>query len=77
MATMAEIQSLIATQLGITESDVSASSRIVEDLGAESSDIANIVAAIEDKYGIKVPEEKIESFKTVQDIFAGVQSYTQ
>lgn len=73
MASMAEIQSLIADQLGVDESEVTASARIVEDLGAESSDIANIVAAVQDKYDIEVPESEIENFVTVQDVFAGVQ----
>lgn len=73
MATMAEIQTLIASQLGADTGDVTSDARIVEDLGAESSDVANIIAALEDKYGIEVPESEIEKFVTVQDVFVGVQ----
>ena len=73
MASLTDVQNLIADQLGLSSSEVTLDSRIVEDLGAESSDIANIVAAIEDRFGIVVPEEKIQDFITVNDVFMGIQ----
>lgn len=73
MASLSEIQGLIADQLGLSGSEVTVDSRIVEDLGAESSDVANIIAAIEDRYGISVPEDDIQNFITVNDVFVGVQ----
>lgn len=69
---MSDIQQLIADQLGT--GDVGASDRIVEDLGAESSDIANIIAAVEDRYGITVSEDAIADINTVQDVFVAVQN---
>ena len=76
MASMAEIQSLIADQLGIDEGEVTPDARIVEDLGAESSDVANLVASIEDKYDFSVPESEIENLITVQDVFIRIQQHT-
>ena len=76
MASLSDVQNLIADQLGLSKSEVTLDSRIVEDLGAESSDIANIVAAIEDRFGIVVPEEEIQSFITVNDIFVGIQNHS-
>lgn len=76
MASMAEIQSLIADQLGIDEGEVTPDARIVEDLGAESSDVANLVASIEDKYDFTVPESEIENLITVQDVFVRIQQHT-
>lgn len=76
MASMAEIQSLIADQLGIDEGEVTPDARIVEDLGAESSDVANLVANIEDKYDFSVPESEIENLITVQDVFVRIQQHT-
>ena len=73
MASLKDVQNLIADQLGLASSDVTQDSRIVEDLGAESSDIANIVAAIEDRFGVAVPEEDIQSFITVNDVYRGIQ----
>ena len=66
-----DIKKMIAAQLGL--STVNDSDRIVEDLGAESSDIANIVAAVEDKYHITVSEDQIKTIATVRDVFLSVQ----
>jgi acyl carrier protein len=71
VVTIDEIKGIIATQLGAE--NVNSRDRIVEDLGAESSDIANIIAAVEDKYHVAVPEESIKSISTVADVFAAVQ----
>lgn len=68
---MNDIKTLIAGQLGAAS--VNETDRIVEDLGAESSDVANIIAAIEDKYHIQVPEGSIKSIATVRDVFSAVQ----
>jgi len=75
MASMSDVKNLIADQLGLDGSDVQPDSRIVEDLGAESSDVANIVAAINDRYGIKVSEDQIAKFITVNDIYLGIQQH--
>lgn len=74
MASMTEVRTLIATQLGVDTSEVTEDARIVDDLGAESSDVANIVAAIEDKFGVKVSEGDVQRFITVRDIYIGVQN---
>ena len=61
-----EVQSVVALQLG--RSEVQATDRIVEDLGAESADVVNIVAALEDKYGIAVDESELQNVRTVSDL---------
>ena len=73
MASLADVKTLIADQLGLSSGEITQDSRIVEDLGAESSDIANIVAAIEDRFGVTVPEEEIQNFVTVNDVYMGVK----
>ena len=69
---MADVQQIIGDQLGV--GDVGSGDRIVEDLGAESSDIANIIAAVEDRYGITVSEDDIANIQTVQDMFVAIQN---
>lgn len=73
MSSMNEVKNLIADQLGLDAAEVQPDSRIVEDLGAESADIANIMAAVQDRYGVKVPDEKVSSFSTVSDVYMGIQ----
>ncbi len=71
-ATLDDVRGLIADQLGLSSDEVKPHSRIVEELGAESMDVANIMAAIQERYGITVPDEEVAKFSTVSDIYAGI-----
>ena len=71
MASISEVKEIIENQLGL--SGISEDDRIVEDLGAESSDIINIVAAVEDYYNITVEEDQIQNIRTVRDVFMVIQ----
>ena len=64
---MDEIKKLVSLQLGVR--DVDDNSLLVEDLSAESSDVANIVAALEEKYQITVTEPEIAKIRTPVDLF--------
>jgi len=64
---MEDIKKLVGLQLGIRHVDQQA--RLVEDLGAESADVANLVAAAEEKYHIVVKESEIAKIFTVADVF--------
>ena len=71
---MEDIQKLVALQLGIRL--VAEDARLVEDLGAESADVANIVAAVEEKYHIVVKESEIAKILTSVDLFELVKART-
>ncbi len=70
-----EIKKLVGMQLG--KRNVNESDRFVEDLGAESADVANIVATVEEKYGITIKEAEITSIFTPADLLALVQKRAQ
>lgn len=63
-----EVQKILAKQLRIDASAVQPSSRIKEDLGADSLNILQLLMKIEDDYGIVIPDEKLANFETVQDV---------
>jgi acyl carrier protein len=69
--TQDEIRKLIELQLG--KRGVQDSNRLVEDLGAESADVANLVATAEEKYGIAIKESEISRIFTPQDLFELIQ----
>ncbi len=71
--TIEEIARLVGAQLG--RKQVQADDRFFEDLGAESSDIANLVAAVEDKYRIQIEEWEIANVRTPADLFDLVQKH--
>ncbi len=62
-----DLQRLVRLQLGLRT--VKASDRLVEDLGAESADVANIVAAAEERYGVEIKESEIARLRTISDLF--------
>ncbi len=59
---------MLAEQLGIAEDTITPQSDVVKDLGADSLDVVELMMALEDEYGITLPEGEVENVKTVQDI---------
>ena len=72
--TDAELIDLVKTQLG--RASVALGDRIVEDLGAESADIVNIIAAVEDRSSLVIAEEDIPGINTVGDLVSLVSRET-
>ena len=70
--TIEPILRLVELQLGRLH--ISPNDKLVEDLGAESADIANIIAAIEEKFKIAIRESEIAKITTPADILSLVQS---
>lgn len=69
--TQEEIVQIVRIQLGA--STVRPEDLLIEDLDAESADLVNIIAAIEDRYRIKIEEEELATIATVAHIFELVQ----
>ena len=72
-----EVQKILAKQLRIDASKVQLTSRIKEDLGADSLNILQLLMKIEDDYGIVIPDEKLAKFETVQDVIEYLDSQKQ
>ena len=63
-----KVKGILAEQLDIDEDSIPADSSIVEDLGADSLDIVDLVMSLEDEFDTEIPDEAIEGIKTVGDI---------
>ena len=63
-----DIKSMLANQLNIDVAKVTDDSRIVEDLGADSLDVVELLMSLEDEMGIAVSDEEALNLKTVGDI---------
>lgn len=67
--TFEKIQEIIANQLGISDVDsITMSTSLINDLDADSLDAVEIIMAIEDEFGIEIPDEEAEAFKNIGDI---------
>ena len=61
-----KIRAIIAEQLGIDNlEDIALSTSLAEDLEADSLDAVEVIMALEDEFGIEIPDEQAENFKTV------------
>ncbi len=63
-----KVKSIIADKLGVEPTSISENSSFIDDLGADSLDVVDIVMAFEDEFGIKVEDEELEKFSTVKDV---------
>jgi acyl carrier protein len=62
-----KVKSIIAEQLGVGEDEIKATSSFIEDLGADSLDIVELVMAMEEEFEVEIPDEEAENIKTVSD----------
>jgi acyl carrier protein len=62
-----KVRGIIAEQLGVAEDEIKTTSSFIEDLGADSLDIVELVMAMEEEFEVEIPDEEAENIKTVQD----------
>jgi acyl carrier protein len=62
-----KVKNIIADQLGVGEEEIKPTSSFIEDLGADSLDIVELVMAMEEEFEVEIPDEEAENIKTVQD----------
>ncbi|MFH1097262.1 MAG: acyl carrier protein [Candidatus Desantisbacteria bacterium] len=62
------VKKIIIDQLGVSEDQVTQDASFVDDLGADSLDTVELVMALEEEFGIEIPDEDAEKIKTVNDV---------
>lgn len=63
-----EIAKILSEQLGVAQSKITLDSRIVDDLGADSLDVVELLMQLEDTTGKTIPDDKVTEIKTVGDL---------
>lgn len=69
-----KVTQLLVDQLDVDEGAVTMESVIIDDLGADSLDIVDLVMSLEEEFDMEVPDEDIESMKTVGDIVRFIEA---
>jgi len=67
MESIDRVKKIIVDQLGVDESKITEDSSFVDDLGADSLDIVELIMAFEEEFDIEIPDEDAEKIKTVGD----------
>ena len=69
-----KITGILAEQLGADENDMTMETNIARDLGADSLDVVELLMAIDDEFGIEIPDEEIDNIKTIGDLLEYIQN---
>jgi acyl carrier protein len=72
-----KVKQIIVEQLGVDESEVTPTAHFVDDLGADSLDIVELVMAFEEAFEIEIPDEDAEKITTVKEAIDYIQSHTK
>jgi acyl carrier protein len=76
MADFDKVKSIIVEQLGVDESAVTPEASFIDDLGADSLDTVELVMALEEEFGIEIPDEDAEKIQTVGDAIKYIDDHS-
>ena len=72
--TLDKVKKLIASQLNIAVEDIKDDSRLIEDLGADSLDVVEMLMSLEEEFGISIPDEETSKLVIVKEIAKVIES---
>lgn len=73
MALFEDIKEVVVEQLNVDPAEVKEDSKFVEDLGADSLDVVELVMALEEKFDIEIPDQEAEKLVTVGDVITYIE----
>ena len=72
-----KVQEMLAEALNLPVSKITADAKIIDDLGADSLDVVELLSRLEDEFGITIPDDDVESLATVQDVANEIEKLTK
>ena len=70
-----KVKKIIIDQLGVDEAEVTPEAKFIDDLGADSLDTVELVMALEEEFGIEIPDEDAEKIATVRNAINYIQEH--
>ena len=67
MSTLDRVKKVVVDQLDVNEDEVTAAASFVDDLGADSLDVVELVMGLEEEFDVEIPDEDAEKISTVED----------
>ncbi len=75
MAIFDDVKAVIVEQLSVNADEVKLESKFVDDLGADSLDVVELVMELESKFDVEIPDEEAEKISTVKDVVDYIESH--
>lgn len=72
-----KVVDIIANQLGVEKEIITAEANVVDDLGADSLDVVELVMALEEAFDLEIPDEDAEKIRLVKDIFSYLEQHSK
>ena len=72
-----KLKEIIADKLSVNEDEITMESTFIDDLGADSLDIVELIMALEEELEMEIPDEDAEGFKTVGDVVEYITEHTE
>ncbi len=67
MAIFDKVRDIVVSELGVTEEEVTPDAKFVDDLGADSLDVVELIMKFEEEFDLEIPDEDAETLQTIQD----------
>jgi acyl carrier protein len=77
MSVEKKVKEIVAEQLGKGVNDITIQASFIDDLGADSLDIVELVMKMEEEFGIEIPDEDAEKIKTVNDVVEYIKAHSK
>ncbi len=68
-----KVKMILANQFDVEEDTITPETNIQEDLGADSLDVVDMLMSLEDEFDVEIPDEKIETMRTVSDVVTYIE----
>ncbi len=72
-----DVKKVVVEQLGVSEAEVTKQASFVDDLGADSLDTVELVMALEENFGLEIPDEEAEKIKSVGDTVTYIMAHAK
>lgn len=74
MSVLEKIKNIVAEQLDVAEEEIVPEANFVDDLGADSLDLTELIMAMEDEFGLEIDDEEAQNLRTVNDAIKYIES---
>ncbi len=77
MAIFDKVRDIVVSELSVTEDQVTPEAKFVDDLGADSLDVVELIMKFEEEFDIEIPDEDAEKLQTIQDAVTYIEEHTK